>query len=110
MDTSTSFHLKCNTPNPKNNVDVDQTGAYLRLRKDNLAIPKEFYVDNSKVLKEDATLTNYDENFSIVKRSSKFPMVPPLKLPRNSVEDWNQKLKIEKIKNDKPPSPTPSES
>lgn len=46
-----------------NNVDVDQTGAYLRLRKDNLAIPKEFYVDNQKLLKEDATLANYDENF-----------------------------------------------
>jgi cysteinyl-tRNA synthetase len=60
MDTSKSYHLKCNTPKPKNNVDIDSTGSYLRLRKDNLAIPKEFFIDNSKVLKEviDALVAN----------------------------------------------------
>ena len=36
--------------------------------------------------------------------------MPKLKLPRNSVEDWKQKLQIEKLKNEKPPSPTPSDN
>lgn len=49
LDTKISCHLKCNPQQAKNNVDIDQTGAYLRLRKDNLAIPKEFYIDNTKV-------------------------------------------------------------
>lgn len=110
MDTSKSYHLKCNTPKPKNNVDIDSTGSYLRLRKDNLAIPKEFFIDNSKVLKEEPTLANYDENFNLVKKPSKFPVVPALKLPRNSIEDWNQKLKIEQVNKEQPPSPSPSES
>jgi hypothetical protein len=68
MDTKTSFHLKCDTPNPRNNVDIDSTGAYLRLRKDNLAIPKEFYIDNSKVIKEEPTLANAEVNFSLVNK------------------------------------------
>jgi len=37
-------------------------------------------------------------------------LIPKLKLPRNSVEDWKQKLQIEKQMNEKPPSPTPSDS
>ena len=36
--------------------------------------------------------------------------MPKLKLPRNSVEDWKQKLQIEKLKNEKPTSPTPSDN
>lgn len=37
------------------------------------------------------------------------PLVPPLNLPKNAVEDWRQKQMIEKQKREKPPSVSISE-
>lgn len=79
----------------------------MRLRKDNLAIPKEFYIDSSKIVKEEITIANAESNMSFSKKVVK---IPPLNLPRNSIEDWKQKLLIEKQKNEKAPSPTPSDA
>lgn len=79
----------------------------MRLRKDNLAIPKEFYIDSSKIVKEEITIANAESNMSF---SKKLVKIPPLNLPRNSIEDWKQKLLIEKQKNEKAPSPTPSDA
>lgn len=75
-------------------MGIDSSDAYLRLRKDNLAIPKEFY-QNEANSKEDSF--EFDDSSTHGYRSRKrHPLVPPLNLPRNAVDDWRQKLKIEK--------------
>lgn len=44
-----------------------------------------------------------------VVRGKRHPLVPPLNLPKNAVEDWRQKLLHEKLKKEKPPLMTPSD-
>lgn len=43
MITTKKLKTQCSTQRNRNNVNIDDTDAYLRLRKDNLAIPKEFF-------------------------------------------------------------------
>ena len=95
MITTKKLKSQCSTQRNRNNVNIDDTDAYLRLRKDNLAIPKEFF--KAILLGEDLDQLEFDsqntKHFSGVKRH---PLVPPLNLPKNAVEDWRQKLQIEK--------------
>ena len=95
MITTKKLKSQCSTQRNRNNVNIDDTDAYLRLRKDNLAIPKEFF--KAILLGEDLDQLEFDsqntKHFSGVKRHS---LVPPLNLPKNAVEDWRQKLQIEK--------------
>jgi len=69
-------------------VSIDSTDAYLRLRKDNLAIPKEFFRNVHE--------NSADFEFDSYNGGRRHPLVPPLKLPKNAVEDWRHKLLLEK--------------
>jgi hypothetical protein len=100
MHTTKSIQYNCSSNQKINNVCDDGTGAYLRLRKDNLAIPKEFYkIDNQD--KEDSEFEFESQNQNVKDEMSRIrrkrhPLVPPLNLPKNAVEEWKQKLAIEK--------------
>lgn len=79
-------------------IDVDGSDAFLRLRKDKLSIPKEFYLNLAA-----------EGDLAFVNEWSK-PDIPLLKLPKNAADEWRQKLIIERQKNQKPPSPSPTPS
>ena len=63
-------------------------------------IPKEFYkIDNQD--KEDSEFEFESQNQNVKDEMSRIrrkrhPLVPPLNLPKNAVEEWKQKLAIEK--------------
>jgi hypothetical protein len=65
-------------------VEAEENLSYLRLRKDNLAIPREFYVE-----------TREEEAWYGSKH--RHPLVPPLNLPRSAVNDLKQRYQIEKV-------------
>jgi hypothetical protein len=73
----------CSSAQTRNNVGDDGTGAYLCLRKDNIAIPKEFYKTVNQQ-DEDSELEFENKN---IRKSKRHPFVPPLNLPRNAVEE-----------------------
>lgn len=54
-------------------LSPDESDAYLRLRKDNLAIPCEFFQRQLVEMEFDR---------------SRHPLVPPLQLPKNAIEEW----------------------
>jgi len=86
MQTVNKIKMRCASVKRKN-VHVDGTDAYLRLRKDNLFIPKEFY----------RVLVDQDREMSFISQGGRrHPLVPPLNLPVNAVEEWRQKLLLEK--------------
>lgn len=67
------------------NVNVDGSDAFLNLRKDNLIVPKEFFMS----AKDDAEI-------AFINESSKIPDIPLLKLPKNAADEWRQRLIIER--------------
>jgi hypothetical protein len=78
MTTKKKLQVKCSGKlNGSKQLSPDGSSAYLRLRKDNLTIPREFYMKSA--------IGEYELEFDGMRRH---PLVPPLNLPRNAVEDW----------------------
>lgn len=77
-------------------MEAEENSSYLRLRKDNLAIPREFYVESREI-----------EAWQGSKH--RHPLVPPLNLPRSAVNDLKQRYQIEKVSRESLESESESE-
>ena len=95
IQTSKSTRLTCQRNQA---IDVDGSDAFLRLRKDKLIIPKEFYLSSLEGKGDMAYANDLNK-----------PDIPQLRLPKNAADEWRQKLIIERQMKQKPPSLTPSD-